>query len=50
MNAKPLIMEFSTASGTLKLQLRFGSGKVVKPETVLINYWEIKKIIAECTL
>ncbi|MDR2251524.1 MAG: TIGR03936 family radical SAM-associated protein [Endomicrobium sp.] len=35
VNAKPLIKEFTIANGTLKLQLRFGSGKTVKPEAVL---------------
>jgi radical SAM family uncharacterized protein/radical SAM-linked protein len=43
VNAKPLIREFSSASGTLKLQLRFGSGKTVKPEAILNKLLENKE-------
>jgi hypothetical protein len=43
VNAKPLIKEFATANGTLKLQLRFGSGKTVKPEAVLNKLLENKE-------
>jgi radical SAM family uncharacterized protein/radical SAM-linked protein len=43
VNAKPLIRKFISASGTLKLQLRFGSGKTVKPEAVLNKLLENKK-------
>jgi radical SAM-linked protein len=35
IDAKPLIKSFKNKSGILQLQLRFSSGKSVKPETVL---------------
>jgi radical SAM-linked protein len=35
IDAKPLIKYFKNETGILKLQLRFGSGKTVKPEMIL---------------
>jgi radical SAM-linked protein len=44
VNAMPLIRKFTSTNGTLKLHLRFGSSKTVKPEAVLNKLLENKKI------
>ncbi|MDR3195955.1 MAG: TIGR03960 family B12-binding radical SAM protein [Endomicrobium sp.] len=43
VDAKPLIRNFTSENDALKLQIRFGSGKTVKPEAVLNELLENKE-------
>ncbi|MDR2399162.1 MAG: TIGR03960 family B12-binding radical SAM protein [Endomicrobium sp.] len=43
VDAKPLIREFTSKNGVLKLHLRFGRGKTVKPEMILKKLLENKE-------
>ncbi|MCL2485416.1 MAG: TIGR03960 family B12-binding radical SAM protein [Endomicrobia bacterium] len=46
IDAKPVIKSFKSESGILKLFLRFGSGKTLKPEMILKKLLENKEIYA----
>ncbi|MDR3071424.1 MAG: TIGR03960 family B12-binding radical SAM protein [Endomicrobium sp.] len=47
IDAKPLIRSFENDNGILKLQLRFGNGKAVKPEAILQKLLEMSENYAK---